>query len=288
MHEKQPTSTMGILTARYSSPLETNSSFPTGQNSRQPDAPHQRMQDRFHPHTIYRSFVHALVTKRRPSARKEKTPMNRRLAVVLIASLALAAFAAATYFHTRWRPEAPSIEVKEDRLIRPHSPILGPTSAPVTIVEFFDPSCEACRAFYPTVKEIMATYPQDVRVVIRYADFHPASNEAIRLLEAARKQGKFQRVMEWLLLNQEQWGADGNPNPKRAWEIAGEVGLDVAQAKKDGSTSAVDAVLEQDAADVSAVGVTGTPTFFVNGKPLQNFGKQQLIELVGREVAASK
>src|SRR3546814_19849744 len=45
-----------------------------------------------------------------------------------------------------------------DSLIRPHSPTIGPKNAPVTIVEFFDPSCEACRAFYPTVKGIVAKY----------------------------------------------------------------------------------------------------------------------------------
>jgi len=134
----------------------------------------------------------------------------------------------------------------------------------------------------------MATYPQDVRVVIRYTPFHPASEEAVRILEAARKQDKFERVMEWLLQNQETWGADGNPQPARAWDVAKEVGLDVAKGKLDGAAPEVDAVIAQDMADVKAVGVTGTPTFFVNGKPLPSFGRQQLIDAVAQEVEALK
>ncbi|MBL8579246.1 MAG: thioredoxin domain-containing protein, partial [Mesorhizobium sp.] len=161
--------------------------------------------------------------------------MNRRATIIFTALAAIAVFAAGTYFYSRSAGDAANLAVvaEGNQLVRPHSPVLGPASAPVTVVEFFDPSCEACRAFYPTVKQIMATYPQDVRVVIRYTPFHPASEEAVRILEAARKQDKFERVMEWLLQNQETWGADGNPQPARAWDVAKEVGLDVAKGKLD-------------------------------------------------------
>ncbi|MBL8577213.1 MAG: DsbA family protein, partial [Mesorhizobium sp.] len=84
------------------------------------------------------------------------------------------------------------------------------------------------------------------------------------------------------------WGADGNPQPARAWDVAKEVGLDVAKGKLDGAAPEVDAVIAQDMADVKAVGVTGTPTFFVNGKPLPSFGRQQLIDAVAQEVEALK
>src|SRR5688572_13602254 len=72
------------------------------------------------------------------------------------------------------------------RLVRPHSPVLGPAKAPVTVVEVLDPACEACKAFAPVVEQLLFLYPEDVRVVVRYADFHPVSLQAIRLLEAAR------------------------------------------------------------------------------------------------------
>jgi protein-disulfide isomerase len=71
-------------------------------------------------------------------------------------------------------------------LIRPHSPTLGPAQAPVTIVEFFDPECEACRAMYPIVKQVMADFDGRVRLVIRYMPLHRNSVYAALLLEASR------------------------------------------------------------------------------------------------------
>lgn len=215
--------------------------------------------------------------------------MNRRAVIIATGVAAATVFAGGAYFYSESSIEtAPApVTAESSQFIRPHSPILGPESARVTIVEFFDPSCEACRAFYPTVKQIMATYPEDVRVVIRYTPFHPASEEAVRILEAARRQDKFQRVMEWLLQNQEQWGADGNPQAARAWELAAQVGLDVTKARQDAVTAEVDAAIAQDLADVKAVGIKGTPTFFVNGKPLPSFGRQQLEDLVKSEVEAA-
>lgn len=69
----------------------------------------------------------------------------------------------------------------------------------MTIVEFFDPACEACRAFHPIVKQILTQYPDDVRVVMRYTPFHGEGSElAIKVLEAARLQDVFVPVLEAL------------------------------------------------------------------------------------------
>ena len=68
-----------------------------------------------------------------------------------------------------------------------HTPIIGNPNASVTLVEFIDPACEACRAMYPYVKQILSKYPDDVKLVIRYVDFHKESELAIRILEAARQ-----------------------------------------------------------------------------------------------------
>ena len=61
-----------------------------------------------------------------------------------------------------------------------NSPVFGSANAPVTVVEFFDPSCEACRAFYPYVKQILAENPNDVRLVLRYVLFHGSPYSAPR------------------------------------------------------------------------------------------------------------
>jgi protein-disulfide isomerase len=174
------------------------------------------------------------------------------------------------------------------RLVRPHSPVLGRANAPVTVVEVLDPACEACKAFAPVVEQLLFTYPEDVRVVVRYADFHPVSLQALRLLEAARLQGKAHELIAALFERQQEWASHTAPNPARAWQIASDVGINVARAKKDAVATSVDNMLNIEAKDLTALRVERTPTFFVNGKPLPTFGAQQLMDLVASEVQAAK
>jgi len=183
---------------------------------------------------------------------------------------------------------APLTREQVARLVRPTSPVFGAANAPVTVVEILDPACAACRAFAPVVEQLLFTYPQDVRVVVRYADFHPASLQALRLLVAAQAQGKVHELLSALFERQEEWAAHTGPDPARAWKIAGEVGIDVPRAQKDALAASVDNILQAEADDLVALKVDSTPTFFVNGKPLPTFGAQQLVDLVASEVQASK
>jgi protein-disulfide isomerase len=173
------------------------------------------------------------------------------------------------------------------RLVRPHSPVLGPVDAPVTLVEFLDPACEACRAFAPVVKQVMFLYPKEVRVVVRFADFHEGSADAIRLLLAARRQGRFEPMLAALFEGQDQWAAHHRPDVEQAWKIAAANGLDITRARRDAAAPEVDAVLAQEAEDIVELQVTRTPTFFVNGKPLEGFGPEPLLKLVSQEVQAA-
>lgn len=176
----------------------------------------------------------------------------------------------------------------DNRLVRFHSPVFGPSNAPVTIVEFFDPACETCRAFYPIVKDILKQYPNDVRLVIRYAPFHAGSDQVVKLLEAAKRQNKYLPVLEMILASQPQWADHGKPNIELAFRAAQEAGLDIAKAQADAQGSDIDAVLKQDIEDLTALEVTKTPTFFVNGRGLPSFGDQQLLSLVAEEVAKAR
>ena len=173
------------------------------------------------------------------------------------------------------------------RLIRPDSPVMGPATAPVTIVEFLDPACEACRAFAPVVKQVMFLYPNEVRVVARFADFHPGSDEAIRILLAAREQDKFETVLAALFDGQDQWAAHHSPNVAEAWKIAIAAGLNESRARKVAQSDEVSQRLREEGEDIVALQVSRTPTFYVNGKLLQEFGAQQFMALVTSEVKAS-
>jgi protein-disulfide isomerase len=216
--------------------------------------------------------------------------MNRRSWILATGVGAIAAFGGATWWATRPTPNETNTVSSEllELLERPHSPTFGRDDAPVTIVEFFDPACEACRAFHPVVKDILAQYPDDVRIVLRYTPFHGLPSEtAIKILETARLQGVFEPVLEALYTYQNVWAAHGAPSIKKIGEIAGAAGLDVQAAAEQMKMPDIVAVFNQDRSDVEAVGVRQTPTFFVNGKPLDPFGESELRALVAAEVEAA-
>lgn len=215
--------------------------------------------------------------------------MNRRTLIIVTAVVAVGLFAIGGLLYS---PTSKEVAVtkpvsNEAPLVRPHSPVFGAKDAPVTIVEFFDPACEACRAFHPVVKKILSEFQGKVRVVLRYTAFHPPSEEAIRILEAARLQGKFEVVLERLLETQPRWAPHGRP-ASNAWNLLDGTGLDLERARRESQLPDIAAILNQDAADVKIVGIRGTPTFFVNGKPLPSFGAEQLYELVREEVESAR
>lgn len=218
--------------------------------------------------------------------------MTQRTATVLItAVVALASFAAAVLLYQRHSREQAAAQAAAQLgvMVRAHSPVLGPADASVTIVEFFDPACEACRAFHPFVKHILAQHPRDVRLVIRYVPFHREPSVAgVQILEAARQQGRFEPVMDALMQSQPVWASHDAPAPERAWDFARAAGLDLDQARAYVDTGAVHQVLQQDMADLQAVGVRATPTFFINGAPLREVDPRVLAEQVQDEVARAR
>lgn len=216
--------------------------------------------------------------------------MNRRAIVIGTAAVAVAALGGGAYWYDRSSKRAAeeAATAASGMFVRPNSPVIGPPNAPVTIVEFLDPACEACRAFYPVVKQILGMFPNDVRLVVRYAAFHKGSDEAVRILETARGQGRLEPVMEALFREQPRWAAHGAPDIALAWQIAARAGLNLDRAQTEARALGVDAFLRQEAADVKQANVRQTPTFFVNGKPLPSFGPDQLLNLVRSEVEAGK
>jgi protein-disulfide isomerase len=170
-------------------------------------------------------------------------------------------------------------------LVRVHSPSVGPADAPVVIVEFFDPACDTCRMFYPMVKQLMAQHPGKIRLVMRYAPFHQGSDKVVAVLEAARRQGKFWPTLEALLSSQPQWVANHVANVDNVWPALQGVGLNLEQLAFDKTSPELQQVIAQDLRDANTLGVTQTPEYFVNGKPLPSFGFEQLVQLVNAELA---
>ncbi|HEV7266410.1 MAG TPA: thioredoxin domain-containing protein [Falsiroseomonas sp.] len=213
--------------------------------------------------------------------------MNRRALTLGTGVLALAALGGGVWLYPNGEVAGRAGTGQEDIYVRPHSPVVGKADARVTLVEFFDPSCEACRAFHPILKQILARHPNEVRLVLRYAPFHEGSDEAVRILEAARLQGHFEAVLDALLARQHEWAIHGAPNLGTAWRIAGIAGLDLGRARQDARRPEIERILEADTADLQVLQVRRTPTFFVNKRPLISFGPQQLYELILSEINAT-
>ncbi len=161
-------------------------------------------------------------------------------------------------------------------LMRSYSPSQGPEQAAVTVVEFFDPECESCRAMYPIVKQVMAEFGGQVRLVIRYMPLHPNSVYAASLLEAARVQNKYWEFLDIVMLRQPEWASHAAPRPELLLTYAPQVGLDVDQLTAAASDPQVRMRISQDERDGKALGATRTPTFFINGRPLMRLGYEEL------------
>ncbi|MAB54111.1 MULTISPECIES: thioredoxin domain-containing protein [unclassified Marinobacter] len=212
--------------------------------------------------------------------------MRTRTLVISLVLICLVIFAAAFVYYDRSQGTNEPAVVGKTPLVRDYSPVVGPEGAQVTIVEFFDPSCEGCRAMYPYVKQIMAAYPDKVRLVLRYVLFHKGSEEAVRILETAREQGAYEPVLDAVMEAQPQWHDD--PGVTAAWDAAESAGLNVEAARAGMNSPEIDGIIQQDAADVKSVGISGTPTFYVNGEKLNRLGPQELYDLVTSKVELSK
>jgi protein-disulfide isomerase len=213
--------------------------------------------------------------------------MKQKTLFITSAIVLLLVFFIGVLLYTAQPEEAarPLTETHQAALVRMHSPTLGNAAAPVVIVEFLDPACETCRAFYPRVKQMMAAHPDKIRLVLRYAPFHPDADKVVAMLEAARQQNKFWPALEALLANQSGWTENHRVKAERAWAYLDGIGLDREQLARDMNSPAVSRVIEQDLADARTLNVNKTPEFFVNGKPLPSFGFDQLQRLVDQALA---
>jgi len=211
---------------------------------------------------------------------------NTKTLILASVTVLLAIFLAASVWYKKSEADkhAKAVLEKQEQLIRPHSVTFGPSDAKVTLVEFLDPECESCRAFFPFVKQLLDKYKNDLRLVIRYAPFHPNATQAIKIMEAARKQDKYWETMAVLFYYQPSWGDHHNPQPELMWNFLPEAGVDVEKIRADYNDPAFDKLIEIDVQDLKALGVKATPTFFINGKPLEKFGFEYLEEAIKREL----
>ena len=116
--------------------------------------------------------------------------------------------------------------------VRPHSPVRGVETAKVDLVEFTDPACETCAAFAPILEQLLERHPGRVRLVVRHAPFHDGAGEVARVLEAARRQGRFWETLHLLYRTQHLWTAHHRVYMDSVWQLLPQIGLDMERLRE--------------------------------------------------------
>lgn len=168
---------------------------------------------------------------------------------------------------------------------RDYSFVVGNENAKVQLVEFFDPACGTCAMFHPLVKDIMKENEGKIKLVLRYAPFHENSDYAVMMLEGAREQGLFLEALELMFETQVYWVQHHVVNPRELWYILSNLkGLDMEKLGQFMNSKKADERIKQDLADAQMLGASKTPSYFVNGKPLLEFGLENLKKLIKSEL----
>ena len=142
--------------------------------------------------------------------------------------------------------------------------IRGPDDAPVTLLEYGDFQCPYCGQAEQVIRELLSAHGDDVRYVWRHLplnDVHPRAQLAAEASEAAAAQGKFWEMYDLLLSHQDELG------PRDLRRYAEELGLDVDRfARGAAHAASTRPRISEDVASADESGVSGTPTFFINGR----------------------
>ncbi len=199
---------------------------------------------------------------------------NRIITLVAVGVVVIMAAIGAT-LQIRSQPTAAPTQASTagaDMVVRDNSHRLSQApDGKVTFVEFLDFECEACGAAFPLIEELRATFGDRVTFVARYfpLEGHFNAQRAARAVEAAAQQGQFEAMYKKMYETQTQWSEQQVPKDDLFRQYAQELGLDMARWDADYASDATWARIKADIDDGTALGVTGTPTFFLNGQRLE-------------------
>jgi protein-disulfide isomerase len=145
------------------------------------------------------------------------------------------------------------------------SPTQGPDTAPVTIVMFGDFECPFCARGHKTIETLHEAYKDRLRLVYKHnpLSFHSHAFVAARAAEAARVQGKFWKFHDAL------YELDADFDEDDLVRLAKKVGLNTQKFFKAMNGTELDSRIERDLGLAMSLGVTGTPAYFVNGRPIE-------------------
>ena len=187
-------------------------------------------------------------------------------------------------------PTPAPLKVSQLGAVPPHS--VGPDDAPVTLEEFGDFQCPPCGLLHPVLKDMEKEFGSRLRVIFReypLVPTHPHALSAARSAEAAGMQGKFWEMHDMLFTNQRTWHASFDARPIFD-DYAVKIGLDLEKFKRDLNGSVVEQRIFLDGKRAHALGVSGTPTVFMNGReiPFESLPPEKLRPIIQAEIDARR
>ncbi len=164
---------------------------------------------------------------------------------------------------------------------------IGPIDAKVHVIQFLDPENPTCAKVHQYIKNEITYYGSNVNWTFRYNPSQPNSKNAIKILEAARKQKLYLEVLENIYSNQEKWAAQTN-DPAEAVEkekelikiVASVPKINISQIKRDMKNKSIDKLIEIDKKEGSALGVNTSPTLFVDYKIINPLSLDVMIQRI--------
>jgi protein-disulfide isomerase len=157
----------------------------------------------------------------------------------------------------------------------------------VTVVEFLDFECESCAAMYPYVEQVREKYAGEINVAVRYFPIptHRNSENAAVAVEAAAEQGQLEAMYARMYETQAEWGEKQESEAALFRSFAADLELDMAAFDEAVADPATLERVVADRAEGTALGVTGTPTFFVDGEMIELNAVDDLDKAVESAVA---
>jgi protein-disulfide isomerase len=165
------------------------------------------------------------------------------------------------------------------------SHIKGNREATVTLVEYADLQCPACAAFQPAINEAMTLYGDSISFEFKHfpLPIHRFAEDAALAAEAAGQQDKFFEYHDLLFTNQTEWS--GSPNPPAFFlKYAEDLELDMESFRRHMNSSVLRGRVQEQFNEARDLGLTGTPTFFLNGNRMQITTFQDFLDQIGAAV----
>lgn len=162
------------------------------------------------------------------------------------------------------RPSTPPKALSRDELVPQGANVKGNASASAYLVEFSDFECPACKAFQPVVDEIVEKHKDNLLFVYRHfpLDQHEFAIPAATAAEAAGAQGKFWEMYALLFANQEKF------SPTLWTTLTKQLNLDLAAFENSQKDSSISDKITADRSYGLSIGISSTPTFYLNGVKL--------------------